>query len=161
MALDRRYLDRRNDHVSLAEYTVPEFRKAMLTVAVLLVIVVAFIYMVRDVVVAVIAGVVVAVYLIPFRKWLAKRVRNTKATAILSILLVMVPLIAILSYSWLEISGAAKYLNLHSREIVDGLSAGLKRMPFGNRIDLHEELVRWVALAGASSARIADELTEA
>jgi predicted PurR-regulated permease PerM len=154
-------VDRRNDHVSLAEYTVPELRKALLTVGVLFTVVIAFIYMVRHVVGAVIAGVVVAVYLVPFRQWLAKRVSSTRLTAMLSILLVLVPLIGILAYSWIEISGAASYLNAHSQQIVVRLSAGLQRMPFGNRIHLEEELPRWVALAGASSAKIADELTEA
>ena len=161
MPIDRRQTDRRNDHVSLAEYTVPEFRKAMLTIGVLLGIVIAFFYMVRHVVVAVIAGVVVAAYLIPFREWLSKRIHNRQLTAILSILLVMVPLIGILAYSWIEISGAAKYLNENSQEIVSRLSEGLRRMPFGNRFDLRDELPRWVSAAGASSAKIADELTEA
>jgi predicted PurR-regulated permease PerM len=158
---DRRRFDRRNDHVSLAEYTVPEFRKAMLTVGVLLGIVIAFFYMVRHVVVAVIAGVVVAAYLIPFRQWLTKRISSRRFTAILSILIVTVPLVAVLVYSWLEISQAAAYLNAHSREIVVRLSAGMARMPFGERIQLEDELARWVAAAGASSAKIADELSEA
>ncbi len=161
MPLDRRRTDRRNDHVSLAEYTVPELRKALLTVAVLLGIVVAFFYMVRHVVVAVIAGVVVAVYMIPFREWLSRRVHNTRLTAILSILLVTVPLVAILAYSWIEISAAASYLNAHSTEIVARLSVGLSKTPLGDRIDLQDELTRGVAAAGASSAKIADELSEA
>ena len=161
VSTDRRQIDRRNDHVSLAEYTVPEFRKALLTVGVLLGIVIAFFYMVRHVVVAVIAGVVVAAYLIPFREWLSRRIGSRQVTAILSILLVTVPLVAILAYSWIEISQAAAYLNAHSREIVQRLSIGLSRLPFGNRIHLEDELAQWVAAAGASSAKIADELSEA
>lgn len=161
VAPDRRRADRRNDNVSLAEYTVPEFRKALLTVIVLLGIVIAFFYMVRHVVVAVIAGAVVAAYLIPFRKWLSKRIHNKQLTAILSIVLVTVPLISLLAYSWVEIAGAATYLNAHSSEIVTRLSEGLRQLPFGNGFNLEDELPRWVSLAGASSARIADELTEA
>src|SRR5687767_8809388 len=140
---DRRRSDRRGDFVSLAEYTVPELRKAFLTFSVLLVALVAFFYMVRHVIVAVIAGIVVGAYLIPFRGWLAKHIRSTRLTAIISILVVMVPMIAILTYSWLEISGAAAYLNEHDQEVVSGLSRGLDRVPFGRRINLDDQLPRW------------------
>lgn len=158
--VDRRRTDRRGDFVSLAEYTVPELRKALLTFSVLLVALVGFFYMVRHVIVAVVAGIVVGAYLIPFRSWLAKRIRNTKLTAIISILVVMVPMIAILTYSWIEISGAAAYLNAHDQEVVSGLSRGIERLPFGNRINLDEQLPGWVAAAAASSAKIAGEFRE-
>jgi predicted PurR-regulated permease PerM len=158
--IDQRRTDRRTDFVSLSEYTVPEFRKALLTVGVLLVALVAFFYMVRHVLVAVVAGVVVGVYLIPVRHWLSARIRSRQLTAILSILLVTVPLTAVLVYSWVEISGAASYLDKHSNEIVTRLSAGLQRMPFGQRVSLQDQLPRWVDAAAASSAKIADGFRE-
>jgi predicted PurR-regulated permease PerM len=161
VSLDRRLIDRRRDHVSLAEYTVPELRKALLTSAFVIVGLAAFIYMVQHVIVGVIAGIVVGVYLIPVRRWLSRRIRSRKLTAILSILLVMVPLIAILTYSWIEITGAANYLNRHTDEVVRGLSRGLHEVPFGDRIELQQQIPRWVAIAAASSAKIAEELREA
>jgi predicted PurR-regulated permease PerM len=161
VALDRRLIDRRRDHVSLADYTVPEFRKALLTSGVVLIALAAFIYMVQHVIVAVIAGIVVGVYLIPVRRWLSRRIASRKLTAILSILLVMVPLIVILAYSWVEISGAANYLNRHTDEVVSGLSRGLHDVPFGDRIQLQDQIPRWVSALAASSAKIAEELREA
>src|SRR5688572_15614728 len=135
---DRRREDRRGDDVNLSDYTVPEFRKALLTIGLLLLMLFAFFYMVRHVLVAVVAGIVVGVYLIPVRAWLATRIKNRSATAILSILLLTVPLLAILIYSWVEISGAAKYLDQHSEEIAARLSTGLKQLPFGERFDLEQ-----------------------
>ena len=161
MPSDRRREDRRGDDVNLSDYTVPEFRKALLTIGLLLLMLFAFFYMVRHVLVAVVAGIVVGVYLIPVRAWLATRIKNRSATAILSILLVTVPMVAILTYSWVEISGAAKYLDAHSEEIAARLSAGLKLLPFGQRFDLEQQLPRWVNAAADSSANIADELREA
>jgi predicted PurR-regulated permease PerM len=158
---DRRREDRRGDDVNLSDYTVPEFRKALLTIGLLLLMLFAFFYMVRHVLVAVVAGIVVGVYLIPVRAWLASRIKNRSVTAILSILLVTVPMIAILTYSWVEISSAAKYLDQHSEEIAARLSAGLKQLPFGQRFDLEQQLPRWVNGVADSSASIADELREA
>ncbi len=161
MPSDRRQTDRRGDHVSLSDYTVPELRKALLTVGLLLLMLLAFFYMVRHVLVAVIAGVVVGVYLIPVRAWLSSKIKSTSLTAILSILLVTVPMVAILAYSWIEISGAANYLDQHSTEVAARLSQGLKQVPFGQRISIEDQMPRWVNAAAASSAKIADGLREA
>jgi uncharacterized membrane protein (UPF0136 family) len=107
---DRRRLDRRGDFVSLADYTVPELRKALVTFALLALIIGLFIYMVNEVVVAVIAGIVVGVYLIPLQRWLAHSTGRPNASAISTIILFTVPLVLVLAYSWIEISGAANYL---------------------------------------------------
>ena len=66
--IDRRRNDRRGDFVSLAEYTVPELRKALITTFVLLGVLALFIYMVAPVIVAGIAGVVAGAYLLPFQR---------------------------------------------------------------------------------------------
>src|SRR5512135_177221 len=105
--IDRRRNDRRRDFVSLAEYTVPELRKALITTFVVLVVLGLFIYMVAPVIVAGIAGVVLGAYLLPFEYWLERRVPRRTVAAIVVILCVTIPLLAVLVYSWLELSGAA------------------------------------------------------
>lgn len=160
-ARDRRRDDRRSDHVSLAEYTVPELRKALLTVFLLTVVLGLFFYMVRSVVVAVIAGIVAGTYTIPIEERIRRVLRSRPASAICTMVLLAVPLVAMLAYSWIEISGAATYLNENSAEVVAGLQVGLDRLPFGAPVELSDQIAGWVQWAANSSAAIADELREA
>ncbi len=160
-ARDRRRDDRRSDHVSLAEYTVPELRKALLTVFLLTVVLGLFFYMVRSVVVAVIAGIVAGTYTIPIEERIRRVLRSRPASAICTMVLLAVPLVAMLAYSWIEISDAATYLNENSAEVVAGLQVGLDRLPFGAPVELSDQIAGWVQWAANSSAAIADELREA
>lgn len=157
---DRRREDRRRDFVSLADYTVPELRKALLTLAMLLVILGFFVYMVHGVLVAIFAGIVAGLYLIPLEHRIRGSVASRSASAILTIVVFTVPLIAILVYSWFEISGAATYLNANSPMIVDRLSDGIRSVPWMSGFDLHDEIARGVSTVANSSAQIVDELSE-
>jgi predicted PurR-regulated permease PerM len=158
---DRRREDRRRDFVSLADYTVPELRKALLTVALLVLILALFVYMVHGVIVAIFAGVVAGLYLIPLEQRIRAGVNSRAAAAILTIVAFTLPLLAILAYSWFEISGAAAYLNQNSGMIVDRLSQGIRGLPWVRDFDLHDEIARGVATVANSSAQIVDELTDA
>jgi predicted PurR-regulated permease PerM len=158
---DRRRIDRRTDFVSLAEYTVPELRKALATLALLIAIIGLFLYMVRDVVVGVVAGVVAAVYLLPLQARMTRRLNNEHTAAILTIVVFTVPLVAILAYSWIEISGAAAYLDAHTEEVAEGLYRGLQRIPFGDRFDIRDDLPLWVDRVARGGGEIVDELREA
>ena len=159
--IDRRRNDRRGDFVSLAEYTVPELRKALITTFVLLGVLALFIYMVAPVIVAGIAGVVAGAYLLPFQRWLERRIARRTTAAILVILAVTVPLVAMLTYSWLELSGAASYLATHRDAVVAGLSHGLQRLPLTESINVPATLDRLVDTASAKAGKIAHGVQEA
>jgi predicted PurR-regulated permease PerM len=159
--IDRRRTDRRGDFVALGEYTVPELRKALVTTFVLLGVLGLFVYMVAPVIVAAVAGVVLGAYLLPFQHWLERRFLRRTPAAILVILCVTVPLLALLIYSWLEISGAAAYLAAHRDQVVLGLSHGLQHMPFAEGINVPATLNRLVATASDKAGKIVHELQEA
>lgn len=159
--IDRRRDDRRSDFVSLAEYTVPELRKALITAFVLLAVLALFVYMVAPVIVAGIAGVVLGAYLLPFQRWLERRMRGRTMAAILVILCVTLPLLAILVYSWLEISDAASYLDAHRNEVVAGLENGLQHLPFTEGVNASQTLSRIVASASDRAGKIAHGIQEA
>jgi predicted PurR-regulated permease PerM len=159
-ARDRRRTDRRTGFVRLSDYTVPELRKAILTLLLLLLVVGLFTYMVSEVVVAVIAGIVAGTYLIPVQKWIERKTGNRSFSAILTIILFTVPLIGTIIYSWVEISGAAKYLNDHSAEVTTRLNQGLQNFPLARRFNLADDLPGWVSSAAASSGKIADGLRQ-
>lgn len=155
---DRRRRDRRGAFVRLADYTIPEVRKALITTALLLSILALFVYMVRDVVVAVIAGVVLAVYLVPFQQWAERHLRSRTLTAIVVIVLVIVPLVAILAYSWVEISHAAGYLSENRADVAARMTTALQRLPFLEGVVVQDDLSRWVAAAANQSTEIVDEI---
>jgi predicted PurR-regulated permease PerM len=159
--MDRRREDRRTDFVSLAEYTVPELRKAVLTLLLLASALALFLYMVHGVIVAVIAGVVAGAYLLPLQLWIERTTGRRSLAAIVTIVAFTVPVVAVLAYSWIEISGAAQYLSAHRSEVIAGLSRGMRNVPFADSIDLEGRLPIWVAAAADSIAQIADELREA
>ena len=155
---DRRRADRRSTFVRLADYTIPELRKAFLTTAFLVAILVLFVYMIHEVLVAMIVGVVLALYLIPFYRWLRERLENPTLTAVSVIVVVIVPLVAVISYSWIEIADAAEDLNEDRAEVATQITEALQRLPFGERLEVQEDLTRWVAEAASRSTEIVESL---
>ncbi len=69
VAGDRRRLERR-DSPTLAELTLPELRRMMVTTLLFVIILVLFLWMVRTVIIAAILGVIVAMYMRPVYLWL-------------------------------------------------------------------------------------------
>ena len=157
---DRRRIDRRSDWIALGEYPVPELRKASITVLLLAFILVLFTYMVHEVVVGAIAGVVLGVYMLPFQNWLRSKIGNEQLTAILGITLVTVPLVGVLVYSWNEISGAAEYLSQNRDSVARDINAALHRLPYFEAYDIDDELTRGVGAAATKTGEIVDELQE-
>src|SRR5690606_2348671 len=158
---DRRQDVRRSDHVRLADFTIPELRKALLGTGLLLAVLVLFSFMIADVLVAIVAGVVLGAYLIPVERWLRRWLRDPRLSAIVTITAVTVPLLAILVYSWIEITEASGYLESHSREIAARLTETVQRIPFLREVVVEEDLSRWVVLAASRGADVVDAVQDA
>lgn len=157
---DRRREDRRSDWIALGEYPIPELRKAIVTLILLALIVVLFTYMVHEVVVGAIAGLVLGVYMLPFQNWLQSKLRNEQLTAILSITLVTVPLVGVLAYSWSELQGAAEYLSENRQSVSHDINVALHRLPYFEGYDIEDELTRGVGAAATRTGQIVDEFQE-
>lgn len=157
---DRRRGDRRSDWIAIGDYPVPELRKALLTVLLMAVVLVLFGYMVHEVLVGAIAGVVLGIYMLPFQAWLDRRLNNEQLTAIIGITLVTVPLIAILVYSWNEISGAAEYLDTNRQDVAAQINAAWQRLPFTGEVDIQDELAGGVTRAANATAEIVEEFQD-
>lgn len=155
---DRRREDRRAGFVRLADYTIPELRKALITAGLLAVILALFLYMVHEVVVAVIGGVVLAIYLLPFQEWAERHLRSRTLTAIVVIVLVIVPLVGILGYSWMEISGAAAYLSENRGEVAAEINQAMQTLPLLEGVVLEDDLSQWVASAANQSTEYVQNL---
>src|SRR3954471_11491433 len=87
---DRRRLERRITP-TLAELTLPELRRMMVTTILFVIILVLFLWMVRTVIIATILGVIVAMYMRPVYLWLKKYIPNSIAAATVTLLLLIGP----------------------------------------------------------------------
>jgi predicted PurR-regulated permease PerM len=157
---DRRRGDRRGGFIRLADYTIPELRKALLTAALLAGVLGLFLYMIHEVLVAIIVGVVLAIYLIPFQLWAEDHLRSRTLTAIVVIITVIVPLVATLTYSWIELSGTAEYLNENREQVAEEINQAVRRLPFGEDLEVRNRVPQWVAAAANQGAAIIEELQE-
>jgi predicted PurR-regulated permease PerM len=155
---DRRRDDRRGEFVRLADYTIPEVRKALLTGALLVGVLALFLYMIHQVMVALIVGVVLAVYLLPFHLWTERRLGNRTVTALLVIVVVIVPLVAITAYSWVEIAETAEFLSDNRDAVASEITQAIQQLPFAADLEVREDLSRWVARAANQSAFLVDEI---
>ena len=126
---DRRRTERRTNQ-NLAELTLPEFRRMLLTTTLFVIVLLLFLWMVRTVIIATILGVVVAVYPRPVYLRFLKAIPNRTTSATITLLIVIVPVIALLIYSYLEIADVATYVDAHRQGIAAKIDAALHRIPF-------------------------------
>ena len=126
---DRRRTERRTNQ-SLAELTLPELRRMLVTTLLFATVLWLFLWMVRTVIIATILGVVVAVYLRAIYLRILRGIPSRTTAATLSLLLVIVPVIALSIYSYLEIANVATYVSAHRTEIAGQIDAALHRLPF-------------------------------
>jgi len=128
-AAERRRLERRTSP-TLAELTLPEIRRMMVTTILFVLIMVLFLWMVRNVIIATILGVIVAVYMRPVYLWLYARIPNHIIAAVLTLTLLIGPIFALTAYSYNEIADVAGYVNVHQNEIATRIDASVRKLPF-------------------------------
>ena len=157
---DRRRTERRTDQ-NLAELTLPEFRRMLLTTTLFVIVLLLFLWMVRTVIIATILGVVVAVYLRPVYLRFLKAIPNRTTSATITLLIVIVPVIALLIYSYLEIADVATYVDAHRQGIAAKIDAALHRIPFMQKANTGESVERWVIIASNYGTSIPNTLRAA
>jgi putative heme transporter len=129
MPSDRRRVERRTDP-TLAELTLPELRRMMVTTMLFVIVLLLFVWMVRTVIIAGILGVIVAVYMRPVYEWLRQRIPSPVAASALTLILLLVPLFGLIGYSYAEIADRAGYINDHQEEIARRIDAAVHKLPF-------------------------------
>jgi predicted PurR-regulated permease PerM len=126
---ERRRLERRTNP-TLAELTLPEIRRMMVTTVLFVIILVLFLWMVRTVIIATILGIIVAMYVRPIYLWLYRHIPNRVVSGTLTLLLIIGPVIALTLYSYEEIADVATYVSAHREEIASKIDLSLRRLPF-------------------------------
>jgi predicted PurR-regulated permease PerM len=129
VAPERRRLERRTNP-TLAELTMPELRRMMVTTILFVIVLVLFLWMVRTVIIAAILGIIVATFMRPVFLWLLSKVHSKIVASTLTLLLLVGPAFALSIYSYEEIADVAGYVNTHQDEIADKIDASLRKLPF-------------------------------
>lgn len=157
---DRRRLERRTNP-TIAELTLPELRRMMVTSVMFVVVLVLFLWMVRTVIIAAILGIIVAMYMRPVYKWLVQRIPVTTLAALMSLAMLIVPILGLTVYSYKEIVDVAAYINVHQDEITTRIDSSLRQVPFMQGADTREAVRRYVVVASNYGASILGGLRSA
>ena len=157
---DRRR-DERRLNSRLADLSVPEFRRIALTWLLTAIVVGLFLWMVRQVLIAGVLGIVIAAYLRPLYRRIEQRTGKPMGSAVLTLLFVIVPVLAALVYSYLELVDVLGYISSHKTEVAGRIDAALRRLPFLAGVDTADSVRRYVLLVSDYGTKIPEAVREA
>src|SRR3954465_3463823 len=111
----------------LSELTLEEAKRILVYGIVIALAVGLFILLVGQVLVALLLGVVAGIYLLPVQEWLEKHLRARAGSALITIALIVVPLVAITGYAWYELSDYSNLVNEKHESIIEAISRAVTR----------------------------------
>jgi predicted PurR-regulated permease PerM len=111
----------------LSDLTVEEAKRILVYGIVIVLAVGLFILLVGQVLVALLLGVVTGIYLLPVQEWLERHLRARAGSAIITIALIVVPLIALTGYAWYELSDYSNLVNEKHDSIIEAISRAVSR----------------------------------
>jgi predicted PurR-regulated permease PerM len=111
----------------LADMTVGEAKRALIYGAAILLSLCLCVWLLGEILVALLLGVVAGAYLLPVQQWLERRLRARAGSALITMALIVVPLAATVGYGWQEMSGyGARVESEQSRkQIIESISRSL------------------------------------
>jgi predicted PurR-regulated permease PerM len=157
---ERRRVERRVN-ARVADLTLPELRRILITTTLGVLVLVAFLWMVRAVVIAAILGLIIGFYLRPLYGWILKQTNRRTLSAILTLLGVILPILLVLAYSYNELSSVGTYVATHQEEIAHKVNEAVRRLPFLKNSNASESAGRMVIDATAYGTRLPLILREA
>jgi predicted PurR-regulated permease PerM len=158
---DRRRADRRSD-LLVAELTLPELRRMLVTTTLAIIVLALFLWMVRTVIIAAIIGVVMAVFLRPVYARLGSRTGRPALAALLTLTVIIVPVLAALVYSYLEISTVVDYLSRNQGSVVTKIDASISEFfPWLHTTEATDRIAKWVRRATDYGSEIPEIIQEA
>lgn len=115
--------------VRLADLPVARVNRGGVRALLLAAVAVLFAAMVAPVAMAAFLGVVIAVFLQPVHGWLLARLGRTEVAALLALLFVIAPALAVVAYGYGEVWDAAEYLDAHASTVADQIEEALAGLP--------------------------------
>jgi predicted PurR-regulated permease PerM len=150
---ERRRVDRRLN-ARVGDLTLPELRRILITTTLGAVVLVAFLWMVRTVVIAAILGLIIGFYLRPLYGWILAKTHRRTLSGILTLVGVILPILLVLVYSYSELSDAGSYVATHQDEIAQKVNEAVRRLPFLKNSNASEAAGRMVVDATAYGTRL-------
>src|ERR1044072_4928788 len=89
----------------VADMTLGEAKRAAIYAGLTALALFLFVWLLGEILVALPLGVVAGTYLLPVQKWLERRLHARAGSALITIALIVVPLLATVGYGWYEMSG--------------------------------------------------------
>jgi predicted PurR-regulated permease PerM len=112
----------RDDSRRLSDLTVADARRVIVYGAAVVLALFLFFLLVGKVLVALLLGIVAAAYLLPVQVWLERRLGARAGSALITIALIVVPLVAIVGYAWYELSSYSTFVQRRHDQIIEGIS---------------------------------------
>ena len=117
-----------DDSRRLSELTIGEAKRVVVYGVALVLAVGLFFLLVGQVLVALLLGLVAGAFLLPVQEWLERHLHARAGSALITIALIVVPLVAVAGYAWYELSGYSTNVSQQQRaEISDAISGALER----------------------------------
>lgn len=142
------------DSRRLSELTVGDAKRILVYGAAVILAITLFLLLIREVMVALLLGVVAGVYLLPVQEWLERHLRARAGSAIITILLIVVPLVALTAYTWHELSKFSNDVRDQRENIISSISNSLEQYLPGaresTRIGLETAFAEAVTRSGAA-----------
>lgn len=158
---DRRRTERRTN-ARIGDLTLPEFRRILVTTTLFAIVAMLFVWMVRTVIIAAILGIVIAVYVRPlYTRFLRVTRGRTSPAALLTLLVVILPILASMVYSYDQIRDATNYLASHEDEVAARIDSVVHRVPYLERVSAGNSVRTWVLRASDYGAAIPDLVRKA
>jgi predicted PurR-regulated permease PerM len=150
---DRRR-DERRLNSRLADLSAAEARRLFLTWLLTAIVVLLFLWMVRKVLIAGILGIVIAAYLRPLYRWFERRVHRPIASAVLTLLVVIIPVVGALAYSYAELVDVLSYISSHQAEVADQIDTAIRRLAIFGSASATESIRRYVLLVSDYGTKV-------
>ncbi len=150
---ERRRVERRRNG-TIGELTLPEVRRILITLLIGLIVVALFLWMVKSVVIASILGLIIGFYIRPLHLRLAERTGNRTLSAITTLVLLIVPVLGVLVYSYMELADVVTYASANQAEIIQKIDVALRRVPFLRDFNTGQALGGLVVEATAYGTRL-------
>ena len=151
---ERRRIERRGNS-RIGDLTLPEVRRILITSLLGAIVLGLFFWMVKSVVVAAILGLIIGFYIRPLHLWLLPKLGGrSNLSAIVTLLLVILPVLLVLAYSYSEMADVVSYAATHQDEIVVKVDAAMKRVPFLKDARFSSSLGNMVVAATAYGTRL-------
>ena len=117
-----------DDSRRLQEMTIGEAKRVVVYGVALVLAVGLFFVLIGKVLVALLLGLVAGAFLLPVQEWLERRLKRRAGSALITIALIVVPLVALAGYTWYELSGYSANVSQQDRaKISDAISNALER----------------------------------